>query len=318
MNFSTHKIKILANTNFTIQITIEECIKRGLCTIYSTGRSFEHQNYYRCLDCFGSDSNKGCCVVCAEKCHKNHQKVFQADSFYCDCPLTKMGCCAYSEKENIYYKIIFHSACKNENISTEILKVLSKDFNFNALDRNKNSALHYICSSNLSIENLEIIKEDDFLKIALKENSKRQNSFQIAFKNKKISIEICDYFLEKKLSLSDALQYSCLNGKENFVDHLISKKAVVNDNCVLSCLRGKQNLSIFKKMIEFVDYDKLNTKNNLFLSVSLGNLNQSIEMIQFLIDKKSDLVSQNFIELACLNKKVNPKIIQLLIEKSKN
>ena len=64
----------------------EEAVKPGnYCTFSKTKKHFEIQPSYHCYTCNLMDS-KGCCSVCAKKCHKGHNVLFwKICSFYCDC-----------------------------------------------------------------------------------------------------------------------------------------------------------------------------------------------------------------------------------------
>ena len=304
---------MIANPNYAKTTQVAKCIKQGICTFYSTSKKHQSQQYYNCEDCF-SEPFYGCCVVCVEKCHKGHKisEIKESSSFFCDCPVTEgVKCCAYSEKENIFNKIVFHCACKNGNISTETLKILSKDFDFMNTDQKKNTALHYICSSNLSIENLEIFA--DHFGTGFLKNTKNENAFQIAFKNEKISIEICNYFLQKNLDPSKALKYSCLNGNETLFDYFASKNLNFNEKCINYCLKGKQNLNILQKLIHSNHFQK----QKFFLGISLESENPKLEIVNYLIEFKCDISHKNLLHRACSNENIDTNIIQLLIDKSK-
>lgn len=70
---------------------------KGIESIYGTVKcSFERygdtywmQGYYECIDCWGKNSNYGCCIVCKNSCHKGHKVVFREAvidcGFVCDC-----------------------------------------------------------------------------------------------------------------------------------------------------------------------------------------------------------------------------------------
>ncbi|KAH3766512.1 F-box only protein 11 [Pelomyxa schiedti] len=65
----------------------QAAIDRGYCTFTSTSVNFVPQYWFRCLTCaLPDDNNSGCCVVCAEKCHKTHKlSTKRFGLFFCDC-----------------------------------------------------------------------------------------------------------------------------------------------------------------------------------------------------------------------------------------
>ncbi len=57
------------------------------CTFFKHGKEYKPQYYQHCETCWPGETNLGCCMSCAEKCHKDHHKyemVF-SDRFFCDC-----------------------------------------------------------------------------------------------------------------------------------------------------------------------------------------------------------------------------------------
>jgi hypothetical protein len=198
----------------------------------------------------------------------NHFKEERRASFYCDCPLLrKEKCVAYSQEKNIYNKTIFMLACENKNISFEILRVLSKTVDFSINDKEKNNALHYICSMNLKYEFLSIFT--NFVEMN-KENILSQQPLHLALKNEHLTTEICLFFISKN--------YKPLELLEIHLKYLAPRYDIV------------------KFLIE----------KNEFLNLTKENLELNI-------------VTTKLFPLAslCLNDYIDPKIINLMIEKSK-
>ncbi|ELR24909.1 von Willebrand factor type A domain containing protein [Acanthamoeba castellanii str. Neff] len=50
---------------------VMSAVERGVCT-YQGARHFADQFWYHCKTCYSSDPMSGCCVVCKEVCHKDH------------------------------------------------------------------------------------------------------------------------------------------------------------------------------------------------------------------------------------------------------
>jgi len=65
---------------------VEEAISLGVCTYSKTKDTFHPQQLYMCVTC-DLAANKGCCVVCAKKCHAGHQisGPIPSSGFFCDC-----------------------------------------------------------------------------------------------------------------------------------------------------------------------------------------------------------------------------------------
>jgi len=70
------------------------------CTYRLTRQDYLTQTWYICHTCCSQDLNhvgtiKGCCVVCAVKCHKGHEleekKLKGDEGFFCDCYIGELG-----------------------------------------------------------------------------------------------------------------------------------------------------------------------------------------------------------------------------------
>jgi len=75
---------------------INNCIDQNICTYsYTKDKKYVYQKWYQCITC-GLEGNKGCCEVCKNNCHKDHELVKDENDnsipkenfgpFYCDCP----------------------------------------------------------------------------------------------------------------------------------------------------------------------------------------------------------------------------------------
>jgi len=82
--------------------SVNNCLLRGECTLYETvpTGTFASQPWFQCETCTPNSPHAGCCVSCADKCHKGHKLVARKGSFYCDCatlvgtePTAKTRCC---------------------------------------------------------------------------------------------------------------------------------------------------------------------------------------------------------------------------------
>lgn len=57
-----------------------------LCTFTTTGKTFIQQPWFLCHTCVSSAENIGCCLACAEQCHRGHKlEPMFTKGFYCDC-----------------------------------------------------------------------------------------------------------------------------------------------------------------------------------------------------------------------------------------
>lgn len=68
--------------------TIEEEAEQDegeLCSFALTGPEHKPQHFYHCYTC-NLVGSKGCCTVCAKKCHKGHDVIYARNTrCYCDC-----------------------------------------------------------------------------------------------------------------------------------------------------------------------------------------------------------------------------------------
>lgn len=58
---------------------------RPPCTFVETGRTFQHQEWFKCMTCWPSeDAGEGICVPCSQRCHVGHKLVQQESArMYC-------------------------------------------------------------------------------------------------------------------------------------------------------------------------------------------------------------------------------------------
>lgn len=79
---------------------IQQTVKKTHeCTYRLTRHDYLKQSWYLCHTCYAQDYNttimKGCCVVCAVKCHAGHEleeKIINGDEgFFCDCYIGELG-----------------------------------------------------------------------------------------------------------------------------------------------------------------------------------------------------------------------------------
>lgn len=71
------------------------------CTFALTGEKAERQAVYTCFSCYEPESQKGCCIGCAESCHAGHDVALLADYAlsYCDCGAA--GCENYHPRTDV-------------------------------------------------------------------------------------------------------------------------------------------------------------------------------------------------------------------------
>ena len=64
------------------------------CTFAHTGKSYQHQYWKRCLDCFPT-TEEGACLNCIAVCHQGHNVEYQVrtGNFYCDCGMKGAPTC---------------------------------------------------------------------------------------------------------------------------------------------------------------------------------------------------------------------------------
>jgi len=69
-------------------LKLKRAVDRGQCTFRVTGRSYVPQQWFRCDTCRLNET-KGCCAVCAKRCHAGHAVtlVSASESCFCDCPV---------------------------------------------------------------------------------------------------------------------------------------------------------------------------------------------------------------------------------------
>lgn len=94
----------------------------GICTFSVTDREFAQQVWYTCRTCSSKD-NAGCCMACANNCHKGHKIVISPkspSSFYCDCGAGELGgvkCkCMIDSLTKVCVTFLIHNHCKHFRI----------------------------------------------------------------------------------------------------------------------------------------------------------------------------------------------------------
>lgn len=79
--------------NEIVSPLVRRAIEEGFCTFYATGAVYVAQYWRHCETCAKQDDNTGCCLVCAERCHRGHKLgPLRFSTFFCDCP-TNWGLC---------------------------------------------------------------------------------------------------------------------------------------------------------------------------------------------------------------------------------
>ena len=73
-----------------------------VCSVEDNGSVVIKQPWFHCKTCWPNESNKGCCIVCAKKCHKNHDLEYCGwCECYCDCALSGKCQCYHRETPKI-------------------------------------------------------------------------------------------------------------------------------------------------------------------------------------------------------------------------
>jgi len=81
--------------NKKVPADILSTIAKGDCTYKITGSNHKVQDWYHCITC-ALVGNDGCCVACAEKCHKGHDlHYYKFGLFFCDCGDRNKNCKAW-------------------------------------------------------------------------------------------------------------------------------------------------------------------------------------------------------------------------------
>ena len=83
---------------------LKQCLEQHRCSRNVTGKRFELQAFYRCIQCKLLPSNNlGVCESCAQVCHKGHTGLYLYGvvTAYCDCPELKEKCPTF-EKDPLY------------------------------------------------------------------------------------------------------------------------------------------------------------------------------------------------------------------------
>ncbi|EAY06985.1 hypothetical protein TVAG_174540 [Trichomonas vaginalis G3] len=72
------------------------------CSVEDNGAVLIKQPWFHCRTCWPNDKKKGCCIVCAKKCHVGHKVEFLGWQLsYCDCALS--GKCQHYHKKPIKF-----------------------------------------------------------------------------------------------------------------------------------------------------------------------------------------------------------------------
>ena len=96
--FNADGVLVHRGTANEFQQRLQEYQSRHHCTFELTGKMYAQQAWWNCKTCFGDDKNKGVCVSCVKRCHKDHDVHFRGESgFFCDCssredPNGRNGC----------------------------------------------------------------------------------------------------------------------------------------------------------------------------------------------------------------------------------
>ncbi len=83
---------------------LKQCLESHRCSRNVTGKRYELQAFFRCLQCKLLPSNNlGVCTSCAEVCHKGHEGLYlyAVVGAYCDCPERKEKCSIF-DKDPLY------------------------------------------------------------------------------------------------------------------------------------------------------------------------------------------------------------------------
>jgi hypothetical protein len=83
---------------------LRQCLESHRCSRNVTGKRYEMQAFFRCLQCnFKPSKNLGVCASCAEVCHKGHEGLYlyAVVGAYCDCPERKEKCNIF-DKDPLY------------------------------------------------------------------------------------------------------------------------------------------------------------------------------------------------------------------------
>eukprot|EP00026_Physarum_polycephalum_P007203 Phypoly_transcript_07260.p1 GENE.Phypoly_transcript_07260~~Phypoly_transcript_07260.p1 ORF type:complete len:522 (+),score=43.66 Phypoly_transcript_07260:49-1566(+) len=71
--------------NKKIPEDVAKTLAKGECTFGLTGKQHKVQDWYHCITC-NLIGNDGCCVACANTCHKGHElQYYKFGLFFCDC-----------------------------------------------------------------------------------------------------------------------------------------------------------------------------------------------------------------------------------------
>ena len=80
------QIYVVIDPSFTSDKAIEE----DVCTFKYTKDRYSFQKWFHCQNC-----NVYCCIICKNKCHKDHQLNEESESdFFCDCGAENKLCIA--------------------------------------------------------------------------------------------------------------------------------------------------------------------------------------------------------------------------------
>lgn len=84
--FNANGLLVHRGSAAELQQRLQEYQSRHQCTYQLTGKMYAQQSWWNCKTCFGDDTNKGVCMSCALRCHRDHTLVSRGESgFFCDC-----------------------------------------------------------------------------------------------------------------------------------------------------------------------------------------------------------------------------------------
>ena len=199
-------------------------------------------------------------------------------------------------------QIPLHMACRNENISFEIIEYLIQNKSqLNAIEEikyshNKNQPLHLACrNKNITIEIIKLLIEnkanlnstDQLENLNEKQlNSKEEieNTLHCAIKNKSISLEIIEYMIDKNCGLDVKDDYN-----QNLSIHLACQNKSNNSFQLIKLLAEKKS-----------DLNALNHFGETPLHCASSNTTISLEAINYLVQNKSDPNIKNKYDETCL------------------
>ena len=130
-------------------------IENHYCTYtqnLKTKEKFISQHYYQCYTCDLKDG-KGCCTICAYKCHLNHQVIYcRKAEFFCDCG-SSGNCLCMKKDDNNIQKMSKPSAY---NIEQPLEDPNGRLFKFHPYEKPKNAILDMSIGSEKNLGSLNM------------------------------------------------------------------------------------------------------------------------------------------------------------------